>query len=134
MIFYVISFTISLLSSIGQKEHERQNECYNTHTHARIKLIYNQYNPNLIVRLWGVRSYLANHNYTTIRQFRTFMYAKSGSPQDVDHHFPNENCHRTGHSEPIFGQTHIGMCKVYTVYIYIYIHIHYLTMYCFMNK
>ena len=62
------------------------------------------------------------------------MYAKRGSPQDVDHHFPNENCHRTGHSEPIFGQTHIGMCKVYTVYIYIYIHIHYLTMYCFMNK
>lgn len=73
MIFYVISFTISLLSSIGQKKHERQNECYNTHT--RTKLIYNQYNPNLIVRLWGVRSYLANHNYTTIRQFRTFMYA-----------------------------------------------------------
>ena len=35
MIFYVVSFTISLLSSIGQKEHERQNECYNTHTRAR---------------------------------------------------------------------------------------------------
>ena len=56
------------------------------------------------------------------------MYAKSGSPQDVDHHFPNENCHRTGHSEPIFGQTHIGMCKVYTVYIYIYIYIYIYTI------